>query len=51
MALLFLNGVFDGISLIIRRSRIRLISPDHLLGRVALEPFLVLLWVGWYVLL
>ena len=35
IAFLFLSGVFDGISMIIRRSMIRLLSPDPLRGRVA----------------
>lgn len=35
MAALFLSGVFDGISMIIRRSMVRLLSPDHLRGRIA----------------
>lgn len=32
---LFMSGVFDGISVVIRRSMIRLLSPAHLRGRVA----------------
>lgn len=32
---LFFSGVFDGISMVIRRSIMRLLSPDHLRGRVA----------------
>jgi MFS family permease len=32
---LFLSGAFDGISIIIRRSMIRLLSPDELRGRIA----------------
>ncbi len=35
MTALFLSGVFDGISMVIRRSMVRLLSPDHLRGRVA----------------
>lgn len=35
IAALFLSGVFDGISVVIRRSMLRLLSPDHLRGRVA----------------
>lgn len=35
MAMLFLSGIFDGVSMIIRRSMIRLLSPDHLRGRIA----------------
>lgn len=32
---LFFSGVFDGISVVIRRAMIRLLSPEHLRGRVA----------------
>ena len=35
MAALFLSGAFDGISVIIRRSIIRLLSPDEMRGRIA----------------
>ena len=35
MAALFFSGVFDGISVVIRRSMVRLLSPDHLRGRIA----------------
>lgn len=35
LAALFFSGVFDGISIVIRRSMIRLLSPEHLRGRVA----------------
>lgn len=35
MAALFFSGVFDGISVVIRRSMIRLLSPEHLRGRIA----------------
>ena len=35
MTLLFLSGVFDGISMVIRRSMVRLLSPDALRGRIA----------------
>lgn len=35
MAALFLSGLFDGVSMIIRRSMIRLLSPDELRGRIA----------------
>ena len=35
MGLLFLTGVFDGVSMVIRRSMVRLLSPDHLRGRIA----------------
>ncbi|MDP2653335.1 MAG: MFS transporter [Candidatus Omnitrophota bacterium] len=32
---LFLSGVFDGVSMVIRRSILRLMSPEHMRGRVA----------------
>jgi MFS family permease len=32
---LFLSGVFDGVSVVIRRSILRLLSPEHLRGRIA----------------
>lgn len=35
MGVLFLSGVFDGVSVVIRRSMLRLLSPDHLRGRIA----------------
>ncbi len=35
MTALFFSGVFDGISMVIRRSMVRLLSPDHLRGRIA----------------
>jgi MFS family permease len=35
MAALLASGAFDGTSMVIRRSMIRLLSPDHLRGRVA----------------
>jgi MFS family permease len=35
LAMLFLSGVFDGISVVIRRAITRLMSPDHLRGRIA----------------
>ena len=35
MAALFLSGMFDGVSVVIRRSMMRLLSPNHLRGRVA----------------
>ncbi len=35
MAALFFSGIFDGISVVIRRTMIRLLSPEHLRGRVA----------------
>ena len=34
VALVF-SGVFDGISVVIRRGILRLLSPDHLRGRIA----------------
>ncbi|OIO58895.1 MAG: hypothetical protein AUJ82_07360 [Verrucomicrobia bacterium CG1_02_43_26] len=35
MSALFVSGVFDGVSVVIRRSMMRLLSPDPLRGRVA----------------
>ncbi len=35
MTALFMSGVFDGVSIIIRRSMIRLLSPEEMRGRVA----------------
>jgi len=35
MAALFFSGVFDGVSMVIRRSMVRLLSPDALRGRIA----------------
>lgn len=35
MAALFMSGAFDGVSVVIRRSMVRLLSPDHLRGRIA----------------
>jgi MFS family permease len=35
VAALFFSGVFDGVSVVIRRSIIRLLSPQHLRGRIA----------------
>jgi MFS family permease len=35
VAMLFLSGMFDGVSVIIRRSILRLLSPEHLRGRIA----------------
>lgn len=35
LAALFLGGAFDGVSMVIRRSIIRLLSPDELRGRIA----------------
>ncbi|MBF0331597.1 MAG: MFS transporter [Candidatus Omnitrophica bacterium] len=37
---LFLTGIFDGISMVIRRSMVRLLSPDHLRGRIAATNWL-----------
>jgi MFS family permease len=35
MAALFFSGVFDGVNMVIRRSMVRLLSPDALRGRIA----------------
>ncbi len=35
LAALFFSGVFDGVSVVIRRSMVRLLSPDAMRGRVA----------------
>ncbi len=35
MIALFFSGIFDGVSMVIRRSMIRLLSPDGLRGRIA----------------
>src|SRR5436190_5306070 len=35
LLMLFLSGIFDGISVVIRRSIVRLLSPNHLRGRIA----------------
>ncbi len=35
MTALFFSGIFDGVSVVIRRSMMRLLSPDHLRGRIA----------------
>ncbi|HWA98413.1 MAG TPA: MFS transporter [Pirellulales bacterium] len=35
MVALFASGVFDGVSVVIRRSILRLLSPEHLRGRIA----------------
>jgi MFS family permease len=35
MAALFFSGLFDGVSMVIRRSMIRLLSPENLRGRIA----------------
>lgn len=35
MAALFISGACDGVSVVIRRSMVRLLSPDHLRGRIA----------------
>ena len=58
---LFLSGVFDGVSMIIRRSMVRLLSPDDMRGRIsavswificssnelgAFESGLVAAWIG-----
>ena len=32
---IFLSGLFDGVSMIIRRSIVRLLSPDYMRGRIA----------------
>ena len=35
MAALFASGAFDGVSVVIRRSMVRLLSPENLRGRIA----------------
>ncbi len=35
MTALFFTGIFDGISMVIRRSIVRLLSPEHMRGRIA----------------
>ncbi len=35
MAALVLSGIFDGISMVIRRSMVRLLSPDEMRGRIS----------------
>ena len=40
MGFLFLTGIFDGVSMVIRRSMVRLLSPDHLRGRIAAANWL-----------
>ena len=35
LAALALSGVFDGISMVIRRSMVRLLSPDDMRGRIS----------------
>lgn len=40
MGLLFMTGIFDGVSMVIRRSMVRLLSPDHLRGRIAAANWL-----------
>lgn len=35
LAALFLSGVFDGFNMVIRRAIIRLLSPNHMRGRIA----------------
>lgn len=61
MAALFLSGVFDGVSMVIRRSMVRLLSPDDMRGRIsavswvficssnelgAFESGMVAAWIG-----
>jgi hypothetical protein len=61
MTALFFSGVFDGVSMVIRRTMVRLLSPEHLRGRIAaanhifisasnelgaLESGLVAAWIG-----
>ncbi len=58
---LTLSGIFDGVSMVIRRSIVRLLSPDHMRGRIsavswifigasnelgAFESGLVASWIG-----
>jgi MFS family permease len=58
---LTLSGIFDGVSMVIRRSMVRLLSPDHMRGRIssvswifigasnelgAFESGLVAHWIG-----
>jgi len=55
------SGIFDGVSMVIRRSIVRLLSPDHMRGRIssvswifigasnelgAFESGLVAHWIG-----
>jgi MFS family permease len=35
MAALFVSGIFDGVSMVVRRSMLRLLSPENMRGRVA----------------
>jgi len=35
MGALFFSGLFDGVSMVIRRSMVRLLSPDEMRGRIA----------------
>lgn len=35
LVLLFLTGVFDGVSVVVRRSVLRLLSPENMRGRIA----------------
>ncbi len=35
VAALFFSGLFDGVSMVIRRSIVRLLSPDHMRGRIS----------------
>lgn len=61
LAALFISGICDGVSVVIRRSIVRIMSPDHLRGRIAavsmvfigssnelgaLESGLVAAWLG-----
>jgi MFS family permease len=61
LAALFVSGICDGVSVVIRRSIVRIMSPDHLRGRIAavsmvfigssnelgaLESGLVAAWLG-----
>jgi MFS family permease len=40
LAALFFSGVFDGINMVIRRSMVRLLSPDTMRGRIAAANFI-----------
>lgn len=61
MAMLALSGMFDGVSMVIRRSMVRLLSPEHMRGRIsavswtficasnelgAFESGMVAAWIG-----
>ena len=35
LAALMFSGIFDGVSMVIRRSMVRLLSPNHMRGRVS----------------